>query len=54
MPGLGLAVKALRSPAMPLIKLLIIFGPAFAPAAGAEQSGIIVTDDHGFVGPPLR
>jgi len=52
-PSLGLAVEALRSPAVPLIELPIIFGPAFTPAAGAEQGRIVVTNDHGLVDPPL-
>jgi hypothetical protein len=39
---------------MALIESSIFIGPAVTTATGAEQSGIIITDDNGLIDPPLR
>jgi len=53
-PGLGFAVEAFRTPAMALVEPSILCAPLLATAAGAEQSGIIVTDNDCLVDPSLR
>jgi hypothetical protein len=39
---------------MALIEPPVFFGPTLTTATGAEQSGIIITDDNGLIDPPLR
>jgi hypothetical protein len=53
MPSLGLAMEALRSPAMALIEPSVFLGPTVTTATGPEQGGIIMTDDDGFINPSL-
>lgn len=50
-PGLGLAVEPFRAPAVALVEVRIALRPAFLPAAGAEQGGMVIADDHRLVGP---
>jgi hypothetical protein len=48
-PCLGLAVKALRAPAMTLIEPKVFCGPALTAAASAERSGIMIANDNSFI-----
>jgi len=51
-PGLGLAVKAFRAPAMALVETDVIFRPALLSTAGPQQRGVIIAHHHGLVDAP--
>ena len=47
-PGLRLAVEALRAPAVAPVKAGVPLRPAFLAAAGAQQGGVVAADHHRF------
>ncbi len=52
-PGLRLAVVALRSPAMTLVEPAVLVGPPLAPSPGAQERRVVVADHDGLVHAPL-
>ena len=52
-PGLRLAMEALRAPAVALVEPLVLVRPALAAAAGAQERRIVVADHDRLVDPPL-
>jgi hypothetical protein len=53
-PGLRLAVIALRPPAMALVEPAVLVGPPVASTAGAQQRRVVVADHDRLVRAPFR
>ena len=52
-PGLRLAVEALRAPAVALVQSLILVAPVLPPTTSAKQRRIVMADDDCLVGAAL-